>query len=79
MATIILFAPLLGAMLCGFGYRWLGERGAMTVATGLLFLACLLSWIVFFTFDGETAARAAVPLDRVGHAGGRLGRSGSTG
>ena len=54
MVTIILLAPLLGAVLCGFGYRWLTERGAMVTATGLLFLACLLSWIVFFTFDGET-------------------------
>ena len=26
-------------------------------ATGLLFLACLLSWIVFFSFDGETESR----------------------
>ena len=29
MATIILFAPLVGAMLCGFGYKWLGERAAI--------------------------------------------------
>ena len=26
-SRIILFAPLVGAVLCGFGYRWLGERG----------------------------------------------------
>ncbi len=54
MPTIILFAPLVGALLCGFGYRWLGEKPAMIVATGLLFVACLLSWVVFFTFHGET-------------------------
>ncbi len=54
MVTIILFAPLLGAVLCGFGYRWLSERGAMATATGLLFFACVLSWVVFFSFDGET-------------------------
>ena len=51
MATIILFAPLLGAVLCGFGYKWLGERAALVTATGLLFLAFVLSWIVFFTYD----------------------------
>ena len=56
MVTIILFAPLLGAVLCGFGYRWLSEKGAMATATGLLFLACLLSWIVFFSFDGVTVS-----------------------
>jgi NADH-quinone oxidoreductase subunit L len=54
MVTIIVLAPLLGAVLCGFGYRWLSEKGAMWTATGLLFLACLLSWIVFFSFDGVT-------------------------
>jgi NADH-quinone oxidoreductase subunit L len=51
MATIILFAPLVGAILCGFGWKILGERPAQIVATGLLFLAMLLSWVVFFTFD----------------------------
>jgi NADH-quinone oxidoreductase subunit L len=51
MPTIILFAPLVGALLCGFGWKFLGERPAQIVATGLLFLAMLLSWVVFFTFD----------------------------
>ena len=54
METTILFAPLVGALLCGFSWRLIGEQAAMWVATGLLFLACLLSWIVFFTFDGQT-------------------------
>ena len=56
MVTIILFAPLVGAILCGFGYKWLTEQGALITATALLFLACLLSWIVFFTFDGVTVS-----------------------
>ena len=54
METIILFAPLLGALICGFGWRITGERNAQIVATGLLFLAALLSWVVFLGFDGET-------------------------
>ena len=54
METTILFAPLVGALLCGFSWRFIGEKAAMWTATGLLFLACLLSWIVFFTFDGHT-------------------------
>lgn len=54
METTILFAPLVGALICGFGWRFIGEKAAMWTATGLLFLACLLSWIVFFTFDGVT-------------------------
>ena len=51
MPTIIVLAPLVGALLCGFGWRALGERPAQIVATGLLFLSMVLSWIVFFTFD----------------------------
>ena len=54
METIILFAPLVGALICGFGWRIIGEAAAQWTATGLLFLSCLLSWIVFLTFDGQT-------------------------
>ena len=51
METIILFAPLVGALICGFGWRIIGETAAQWVATGLLFLVCFLSWIIFLTFD----------------------------
>ncbi|MCV2880698.1 NADH-quinone oxidoreductase subunit L [Actibacterium sp. XHP0104] len=54
MESIILFAPLVGAIIGGFGWRIIGEKGAMVLTTGLLFLACALSWIVFLGFDGET-------------------------
>ncbi len=54
METTILFAPLLGALIAGFGWRIIGETAAQWVTTGLLFLAALLSWIVFFSFDGTT-------------------------
>ncbi len=54
METIILFAPLVGALICGFGWKFIGETAAMWVATGLLFLAAFLSWIVFLSFDGVT-------------------------
>jgi len=54
METIILFAPLVGALICGFGWKFIGETAAMWVATGLLFLAAALSWVVFLGFDGTT-------------------------
>lgn len=54
MTSLILFAPLAGAILCGFGHRLIGERAAIVIATGLLFLAALLSWFVFIGFQGET-------------------------
>ncbi len=54
MTTILLFAPLVGALVCGFGWRLIGEQAATWFATALLFLAALLSWIVFLGFDSET-------------------------
>ena len=54
MTTIILFAPLIGALICGFGWRLIGEMAGQVITTGLVFLAALLSWIIFLTFDGET-------------------------
>ena len=54
METIILFAPLIGALIAGFGWKFIGETAAQWTATSLLFLAAFLSWIVFITFDGTT-------------------------
>ncbi|SDX20297.1 NADH-quinone oxidoreductase subunit L [Roseicitreum antarcticum] len=52
MAVTLLFAPLIGAILCGLGWRLFGEKPAQVIATGLLFLSALLSWVVFLTYDG---------------------------
>ena len=54
MELTILFGPLIGALLCGFGWRYIGETAAMWVSTGFLFLSAFLSWIVFLSFDGVT-------------------------
>jgi NADH-quinone oxidoreductase subunit L len=48
MPTIVLFGPLLGALIAGFGWRMIGEKNAMYLTTGLLFLSAFLSWILFF-------------------------------
>ena len=54
METLILFAPLVGALIAGFGWKFTGETVAQWIATSLLFLAAILSWVVFLTFDGTT-------------------------
>ncbi|NDV01672.1 NADH-quinone oxidoreductase subunit L [Pseudoroseicyclus tamaricis] len=54
MTTIILFAPLVGALIAGFLWRQIGESAAQWTATVLLFLAAFLSWIVFFTLPDGT-------------------------
>lgn len=54
MLQTILFAPFIGAIIAGFGWRIIGEKGAQVLTTGLLFLSAILSWVVFIGFDGET-------------------------
>jgi NADH-quinone oxidoreductase subunit L len=54
MVTIILFAPLIGALICGFGWRFIGEYAGQVITTGLLFLAAILSWIIFLTPTSAT-------------------------
>ncbi len=53
METILLFAPMVGALIAGFGWKIIGDKAAMWVSTGLLFLSAFLSWTIFLTFDGE--------------------------
>ena len=54
MEKFILFAPLVSAIIAGFGWRVISEKGAQWLTTGVLFVACAMSWIVFLNFDGVT-------------------------
>ncbi len=54
LATIILFAPAIGALICGLLWRVIGEKAGQVIATGLLMLAALLSWIIFLSDLPET-------------------------
>ena len=53
MELFVLFAPLIGGILTGFGWKILGEKAAIIVSTSLLFFACFVSWFLFLEFDGE--------------------------
>ncbi len=53
MTTLILLAPLFGALICGFGWKFIGEKAAIWTATGILIAIALLSWVVFLTFHGD--------------------------
>ncbi|KPN62164.1 NADH dehydrogenase subunit L [Aliiroseovarius crassostreae] len=53
-ATIVLFAPLIGALIAGFGHRVIGDKGAQVLTTALLFLSAALSWSIFFGLGSET-------------------------
>ncbi|MBE0452220.1 NADH-quinone oxidoreductase subunit L [Roseovarius autotrophicus] len=63
MYKIILFAPLIGAIIAGFGWRIIGDKGAQWLTTGLLFLSAILSWVVFV--QGAHEAQAVHILDWV--------------
>ncbi|WEF23254.1 NADH-quinone oxidoreductase subunit L [Paracoccus sp. S3-43] len=54
MVQFILFAPLLAALIAGFGWRVIGEKAAQLLTTGVLFVCALFSWIAFLGFNGET-------------------------
>jgi NADH-quinone oxidoreductase subunit L len=47
---IIVFAPLIAALIAGLGQRFIGATAAKGVTTAGLFLACALSWPIFLGF-----------------------------
>ena len=53
METILLFSPLAGALICGFGWKFIGETIATYVSTVLLMLTAALSWVIFLTYDAN--------------------------
>ena len=59
---IIVFLPLLAALVAGLGQRFIGAVAAKTIATAGLFIASFLSWPIFIGFlnGSETAYVAPV-------------------
>ncbi|MEM7732346.1 MAG: proton-conducting transporter membrane subunit [Pseudomonadota bacterium] len=53
METIILFTPLVGALIAGLTWRAITDAGAQWVATGFAIFAAALAWVLWFNFDGE--------------------------
>ncbi len=65
MATqilIIVFAPLLAAIVAGLGNRALGNTITKSITTGALFLSAALSWPIFWGFLNGTATAEVVPV-----------------
>ena len=59
---IIVFAPLLAAIIAGLGNRMLGNFASKLVTTGGLFLACALSWPLFIGFLNGSETASVVPV-----------------
>jgi NADH-quinone oxidoreductase subunit L len=47
---IIVFAPLIAALIAGLGQNFIGKTAAKGITTAGLFLACALSWPIFLGF-----------------------------
>ena len=47
LVTVILFGPLIGAVVAGLFGRRIGDNVSRGVTTGFLFLSAILSWVVF--------------------------------
>jgi NADH-quinone oxidoreductase subunit L len=59
---LIVFLPLLAAIVAGLGNRMLGNTIAKALTTGALFISCALSWPIFLGFVGGTAEASVTPV-----------------
>ncbi|MES2058755.1 MAG: proton-conducting transporter membrane subunit, partial [Pseudomonadota bacterium] len=62
MILLIVFLPLLAAIVAGLGNRMLGNVPTKVITTGALFISCLLSWPIFFSFIAGSAEPSVVPV-----------------
>jgi NADH-quinone oxidoreductase subunit L len=59
---LIVFLPLIAAIVAGLFGRWIGKTAAKVVTTGALFIGAFLSWPIFFEYIGGHAGSALVPV-----------------
>ncbi len=63
MILLIVFLPLLAAVIAGLGNRALGSTLAKLLTTGALFASCLLSWPIFLHYLGGGEATVTPVFD----------------
>jgi NADH-quinone oxidoreductase subunit L len=59
---VIVFLPLLAAIVAGLFGRWIGKTASKAVTTGALFIGAILSWPIFFQYIAGSAEPAVVPV-----------------
>ncbi len=69
---IMVFLPLLAALVAGLGNRMIGNRAAKLVTTVALFISCLIAWFTFGWFITGIAGRQVVPVLGWIHSGGMI-------
>jgi NADH-quinone oxidoreductase subunit L len=60
--VLIVFLPLLAAIVAGLGNRLIGNFAAKLVTTAALFAACVLSWPIFLGFIAGTQESQLYPV-----------------
>ncbi|MEK6542514.1 MAG: NADH-quinone oxidoreductase subunit L [Pseudomonadota bacterium] len=60
--TLIVFLPLLAAIIAGLGGRLIGNLPAKLLTTGALFASCALSWPIFLSFVAGDAQASVTPV-----------------
>ena len=59
---LIVFLPLIAAIVAGLFGRWIGRTAAKTITTGSLFVGAFLSWPIFFQYIADDAQPVVVPV-----------------
>ncbi|MEI6642254.1 MAG: NADH-quinone oxidoreductase subunit L [Novosphingobium sp.] len=59
---LIVFLPLLAALVAGLGARLIGKVPAKVVTTGALFASCALSWPIFLSFLTGSGHESVTPV-----------------
>ena len=59
---LIVFLPLLAAVIAGLFGRWIGSFASKLLTTGALFVGALLSWPIFLSFVAGGAEAQVVPI-----------------
>jgi len=59
---LIVFLPLIAALVAGLGGPWIGKTAAKVVTTGALFVGAALSWPIFFQYIYGAPQPVVVPV-----------------
>ncbi len=59
---LIVFLPLVAAIVAGLGGRWIGATAAKVLTTGALFIGAVLSWPILLSFVAGGAEAQVVPV-----------------
>jgi len=59
---LIVFLPIIAAIIAGLGGRWIGKVPSKVVTTGALMIGAVLSWPIFFQYIAGGAQPTVVPV-----------------